>query len=227
MDTLSIKPNIIYYAGIPLKVVRLIINGQEISDETAPFKASDSLVHPTICYECYASGSCPSCGDPFTFVRRQGEFIYWCLTARGVGGKLSQNAIWKFSKANYESIASGSTAHLPVLTSQDIASVLTLSFPHHCDKGIYSIPELRGDSQGRGLLYLLEDIFEAKRFSLCSEPTQYRTITIGVEGNGVSECVVDVGMAEGRCCIRFSKTPTFSAWITSAEIHRSMTRYLI
>lgn len=228
MDTLYVEPNIIKYFGISLHVIRLLINDKEISDRAAPFTASDTSIHPSICEECFSAAGLPSCSDPFVFVRKHNEVVYWCLSdEERADPQLPRNQVWQFSQKDYETVLSGSTSALPDFSSEEIDAILPGKHVYPSHTGLYCVPELPDDSQGYWFLYLLELIFEAKQFALSPNPTQHRTITVGVEAEGVSECVVDIGIAEGRCCIRFSKNPTFSVWITSAEIQRSMARYLI
>jgi hypothetical protein len=134
--------------------------------------------------------------------------------------------VWSFTVESYESQLDGSAAQLPGFTNEDMRSIFRRAriFPRQL--GLYTIPELDDDPQGRGLLDIIQEIAATDNMTLCEAPASFHTIRIGIETGGVPETIVEVGNVSGACAVRFVANPEFPLWLTSDEIRRRFASYL-
>jgi hypothetical protein len=228
MDTLSLRPSDIDYHGITLRVVLLEINGQTVFDQAAPFDASTTSIYSTICKECFAStnGGIASCGNPDIAVRRHDDVVSWYIVDPDfVPPNVAPNQIWSFLRKDYERVLQNNASSLPDFTSEEIQTLLGRNSLFPSEMGLYTIPDLDDDPQGRKFLDSVDRVVTAGRFEITNTPASYFSVRVGIETTGVPECVVAIGMIDKLCSIRFVENPRFPLWLTSNEVQARMTHY--
>jgi hypothetical protein len=88
--------------------------------------------------------------------------------------------------------------------------------------GLFTIPDLADDPQGRRLLDPISRIVEAAQMTICSAPASARRITVGIESPGIPEVIVELGRVERRCAMRFVQNPSFPLWVSAEKIHHEL-----
>ena len=204
------------------------IDGQLVSDSFQLFDASTEIIASHVCEECYAGsgGQIATCGHADIAVRRHEDTIYWFLADYEYVSPLTPNArlnqVWSFLLETYELQLNGDTSRLPDFSMADIQLILNRATIYPAEFGLFTIPDIDGDPQGRQLLDVIGRSITANDLVIVAAPETYRTITIGIESEGIPEVVIDVGVINRRCAIRFVAHPSFPLWLTSDEIHRNM-----
>lgn len=228
LDRFAVRSQVVEYHQIQLPVLCLELNGQFLSNRAAPFTAAADSIHTQVCEECYAGtcGQSPSCGQADIAVRRHGELIYWYLIDPDINpANLPPRQIWSFARADYEQQLSGNATSLPPFDSAEIECLLNRCNLFSPSLGLYTLPDLPADPQGRGFLAAVEHVVRAGGFEIAAAPAHSQLIRVGIETPGVPECVVELALHGERCVIRFVENPDFPLWVTSAEVQRQMARY--
>lgn len=232
MSAIEVHEKTIDYYGHALRVFAVYLDGQLASGDFERFKASSVLISSEICQECYAAtgGGIVTCGEPDIVVRRHGDFVYWFLAdrewVRPLIPDVALGHVWSFPVESYESQLEGSTANLPDFGSAEVRSILNRAriFPRQL--GLYTIPEIEDDPQGRGLLDIIQEVAEAGDWTICEAPESFHAIRIGIETTGVPETIVEVGKVNRECAVRFVANPGFPLWLTSELIRQRFTRFV-
>jgi hypothetical protein len=226
--TIEVRENQIEYHGHTLRVLAVHIDHQLVSDSFALFDASSETVASHICAECYAAagGELATCGHYDIAVRRREDTIYWFLADHEYVSPLMQdvplNHVWSFPLENYERQLNANASGLPDFNLADIHLVLRRATIYRAELGLFTIPDVDDDPQGRLLLDVVARSIAADDLAICPPPDRYRTIRIGIETDGVPETVVEVGIVNQRCAMRFVAHPSFPLWLTCGEIQRNV-----
>jgi hypothetical protein len=228
VDRIDVFENQIEYYGHAMRVLAVQINGQLVSESFQLFDASTETIASQICEECYASsgGEIATCGQSDIAVRKHGNRIYWFLADHEYVTPLITNIplnhVWAFPLDNYESQLNANTSRLPDFSSTDIRLILSRATIYPPELGLFTIPDLEADPQGRILLDVITQVINSDDLTICSAPENYRTIRIGIETEGIPETIVEVGIVDGRVALRFVAHPSFPLWLASDEIHRNL-----
>lgn len=228
MDRLAVQQHQIPYGSFALDVVRIVVNEELIAQSGAPLKASDSCVYLRVCEECYATtqGGIPNCDEPDVEVRQYQEIIVWYLRGSGYPRPEQILRVWCFQKEDYERVLSGNSAELPKLSTTEINAFFDYIDLPRIQTGLYTIPDVPSDPQGWKLLESIRRIVSVKEYLLSNEPSDFRTITIGIDADPFYECGIDVGLIGDRCSIRLIDFGVPPIWITSDEIQCQMSRFV-
>jgi hypothetical protein len=134
--------------------------------------------------------------------------------------------VWSFPVESYESQLEGSTAELPDFDNADARSILNRGriYPRHF--GLYTIPELKDDPQGRALLEIIEEVAATNDMTICDAPVRFRTIRVGIETEGVPETIIEIGLVDRKPAVRFVANPGFPLWLASELIQQRFANYL-
>lgn len=235
MATIEVQENQIEYYGHALRVFSVRLDGQLVSDSFQRFDASTEAIASRICKECYAStgGGIATCGNADIAVRRHEDCIYWFLADHEYVEPLIPNVplnhVWAFPLEDYELLLNGNASGLPDFNLADIKLILKRATIYRPELGLYTIPDLDDDPQGRRLLDVIARLLDVIARSsttdlrICPPPADYRTIRVGIESEGIPETVVEIGMVNHRCAVRFVAHPSFPLWLTSDILHHDMT----
>jgi hypothetical protein len=243
LHILEIQPNSVNYAQRTLDLVAIRIDGRELWDRSAPFNASTSEIHTSICEECYCAfggvgGGCNV--TPNVLVRRHGHIVYWYLvdpffnpirSNSAIGLEkyptdLAPNQIWTFSSTQYENALGGDVKVLGDFTSAESCELIGRSVLLPSALALYTEPTITGDELGREFLNSIECIVKAGGFEITDQPQSFIELTVGADSHGIPECRVQIGAVDGDCSVRFIEHPTFPLWLSSDEISRRLTRYV-
>jgi hypothetical protein len=226
--TIEVHKNEIEYYGRTLRVLAVRIDGQLVSDSFQLFDASTESIASDICEECYAAtdGAIATCGHSNIAVRKHEDTIYWFLADHEYVAPLIPNVplnhVWSFPLKNYELQLNAKTSCLPEFNSVDVQLILNRPAIYGPKLGLYTIPDVEGDPQGRMLLDVIAQAIKSVDLEICPAPENYRTIMIGIDSEGIPETVVEIGLVNHRCAMRFVAHPSFPLWLTSDEIHRDV-----
>jgi hypothetical protein len=232
VSTLEISDSTIHYKGHAIPACAVYLDGQLVSGAVERFQASSEEIWTEICRDCSIErkGIAVSCGFANIAVRRHGDLVYWFLTdfdwIRPLLDDAAHGQVWSFSVTSYEAQLEGSTAQLPDFTSADARSILNRGRVFPRQLGLYTIPELEDDPQGRELLEIILEVAATEDMTLCDAPASFRTIRIGIETDGVPETIVEVGNVKGGCAVRFVANPKFPLWLTSEAIRERFARFV-
>jgi hypothetical protein len=232
VSTLEIRDSTIHYKGHAILAFAVYLDGQLVSAAFERFNASSDEISTEICRDCSIerNGIGVSCGDANIAVRKHGDLVYCFLTdldwIRPLLPDVAHGQVWSFPVASYESQLEGSTAQLPGFTNEDVRSILNRGRVFPRQLGLYTIPELDDDPQGRELLEIIQEVAATDDMTICETPTSFRTIRIGIETDGVPETIVEVGNTNDGCAVRFVANPGFPLWLTSEAIRKRFARYV-
>ncbi len=238
MASLEVSEREIEYVGCSLRVFVVRVNGEVLSESFAPFDAASDELNLGICEECYAAtrGSIMSCGGPDYAVRRHADTIYWFLTKGGWDPEEDDwcnnardydptvDRDWKainvleFTVRDYETQVQGSSAGLPDFSADDLRLLLNRCRLFPWQLGLYTIPDLDGDSQGRLLLRGISQFVRKSEIALAMAPERFRTIRVGIETPGIPEVVFDLGESTQGIAIRLLENPNCPFWLTSPDL---------
>jgi hypothetical protein len=226
MSTIEVHENTVSYIGRTLRVRAVYLDAQLASDEFEPFDASSDLINSGICKECYAStgGHITTCNDRNIAVRRHGDTVYWlfadCDWIHPLRIDVPLDRVWEFTVDEYETQLQGSADRLRDFTSADVRLLLGRGTIFQRHLGLYTIPELEDDPQGRNLLDIIEEVAATHDMTICDAPERYRTIRVGIETEGVPETILEIGSIDDKPVVRFVANPGFPLWLTSALIQQ-------
>jgi hypothetical protein len=234
MANLEVMERTIEYSGSLLRVLAVRVDGELLSDSFAPFDAATNELHSRICEVCYGAtrGSIVSCGPPDYAVRRRGDTIYWYRRDgywsqdhlnddETISGDWEAVDMLNFSVVEYESCLQDSSAGLPDFNLEDVRFLLGRCRVFSSDLGLYTIPDLDDDPQGRRLLRGINQLIREGDLTLASAPAQFRTVRVGIETPGIPEMVVQLGRSKQVDVIRLVANPGFPFWLTSPSLAAS------
>lgn len=228
MATIAVQENRIEYYGHTLRALTVLIDGQLVSDSFQVFDASCEAIASRICEECYAAtgGAIATCGHEDIAVRRHEDGVYWFLADHEHVVPLIENValshVWGFPQEQYEGELGGCADELPDFEAEDVRMLLNRATIYRPELGLFTIPDVENDSQGRLLLDVIAGASQANDLEVCSAPEQCRTIRIGIETEGIPEVIVETGIANRRRAFRLVSGPSLPVWLTSDGIHDAL-----
>lgn len=232
MAELRIHPAPVEHGGFVVPLLAVEIDGHIVSAEFPPFDASAQSIGTTTCLECYVAthgkvtfcGSLPEGIDSHDVIgiRRHQDQIYWfhqhdqwsCPIIPG----FPKDHVWSFPVANYERELGGESSTLPDFSIEDILRILNMGVRFQPADGLFTIPEIDNDPQGRRLLRLIDEIARSDKLQLCQPPNETTSIRIGIESPGLPECCIQIGQNDRSYAILFEDNPAIPHWLTSTLI---------
>lgn len=207
MATLHITPQPLAHGPGPFWDVRLD-DGTHWPD-AHPFAADADRIVLSECLECY------HCGSPNTLVRQAGDAIVWLRSQDDFWPEFEFGEAKVFARKHYESVLGGSAANLPQLSGREIRTeIQSQRLPQPRD-GLYRIPEVADDSQGRtwldrliAAILVLDDSVR-----IIEAPEEILEIRVGLEIPGVPEVVTQLGMVDNDVAVLLAALPRFPLWI--------------
>lgn len=232
MSTIEVRESVVDYVGHVLHVRTVYLDGQLASDQFEPFTASCSSISSEICEECFCAtgGGITTCGDRNIAVRRHGALVYWFFadveSLIPLRFHAPLDSVWSFAVDDYETQLQGSAERLPDFTFRDVRLLLGRGMIYPRQLGLYTIPDLEDDPQGRALLDNIQEVAPTESMTICESPEHFRTIRIGIETEGVPETIIEIGVVDGKPAVRFVANPGFPLWLTSELIQLRFANYL-
>lgn len=212
-------------------MLSVYIDGQLVSDSFQLFDAATETIASRICEECYAAtgGAIVTCSGPDIAARRHASTVYWYLadheSASPLVPNVPLNQVWSFPSEQYESHLNGNSSRLPDFSSPEIQLILNRATIYRPELGLFTIPDIDDDPQGRQLLDFIAQCIASRDWKVCPAPETYRTITVGIEAKGIPEVVVQVGKVNEHGAICFVSNPSFPLWLTSERIERRVAAF--
>lgn len=198
-------------------LVRVFVDDRLEASKAEPFAAGDDSI---ILDQCLC---CGMCGMPEIEVRRLEDEVLWFRVdsepLRDLGPSWAEVRI--FARDEYEAaLGKDSTENLPEVSGKDVlAFVNEQRFPDWHD-GLYTIPDIEEDPQGRVALRELRESLQADGDELFVVPAATTTLRlrIGLELPGTPEAVYEIGDDDGRLAVKLVALPTCPVWITGPAL---------
>jgi hypothetical protein len=229
MTTIGVERTEYEYAGRQLPVLRVRIEGTLFGEEFFPFDAASKEIYRHICPECYASAGIPACGSPeFKVVQHNGQ-VYWLCNlehARLQSLAAAEQYNFVFVSRYYEQQLGGSTQMLPSLLAADL-ELAWESIPKFPSKlGLFTLPEIEQDSQGRKMLELLAAVNFLQDAKLMNAPIQPHMFQVGIDLPGTPILELEWGRQDGCYQLRFPIKSLSGIWLRSKAIQQYGEQYL-
>lgn len=231
VSTFEVRERQVDYYGHTLRVFAVRIDGQLVSDTFGRFDASADSITSEICEECYAAtgGQIAICGEDNIAVRRHGDTVYWFLAVRErvvpMLDDVASNHVRSFPRRAYEKELSSDASPLRDFDSRDIHWILNLEPVYPAHLGLFTIPDVEDDPQGRRLLDVVARVVQSRDLVVCDAPAESRTIRIGIDTKGVPEVVVEMGKATRGYAMRLVANPGFPLWLTCDSMGEAILTY--
>lgn len=198
-------------------LLQVLVDGAVLTNSAEPFTAGQDLIILEQCLDC------GMCGLPSLAVRRHGNHVLWFEYYETWSNDSSFVPIefFAFDRDQYEAaLGTGFSGDLPEVSGAYVASLIARrGFPDWC-QGLYTIPDLEGDPQGRVTLRELRESFitDTERLGVVADREPKLRLRIGLERPGTPEAIYEIGDSDGELAVKLVWLPHCPVWISGPAL---------